>query len=304
VRVRRTVVLAGLVVLGATLVVLVRAPVRPRGQFAVRGHRVFGVGRGAVRAIEVALEGRRFSARRTAEGWEIDGRRASPGTAAALDDLLETVVGLRAVDSFRSRDRASYGLERPHATIEVGTARGVRRLVLGDMNAAGSAFYARRSGDPRVLQVGSALLSELERVFFNRDEQRKLAAGDRVLGLAGAARAAAEGAHLLEEEQSLVPVAPAEEETPVAEHLDAREALRLGRQIHLRRRRAGLARAGAAEVPEGEDAVVPVPPQHTERVAPDLGQLLDAGGVRRARARHAATLEKRGGPHKSPPWVN
>ena len=92
---RRTLVLAGLVVLGATLVVLVRAPLRPRGQFAVRGHRVFGLGRGAVRGIEVALEGRRFSARRTAEGWEIDGRRASPGTAAALDDLLETVVGLR-----------------------------------------------------------------------------------------------------------------------------------------------------------------------------------------------------------------
>jgi len=102
-----------------------------------------------------------------------------------------------------------------------------------------------------------------------------------------------------------VPVAPAEEEAPVAEHLDAREALRLGRQIqHLRRRRAGLAGAGAAEVPEGEDAVVPVPPQHTERVAADLGQLLDVGGVRRARARHAATLEKRGRPHKSPLWVN
>ena len=166
---RRTLILAGLVALGATLVVLVRAPVRPRGQLAVRGHRVFGVGRHAVRGIDVALEARRFGARRTAEGWEIDGQRASAGTAAALDDLLETVVGLRAVDSFRSRDTASYGLERPRATIEVVTARGVRRLAIGDLNAAGSALYARRSGDPRVLQVGSALLTDLERVFFNRD---------------------------------------------------------------------------------------------------------------------------------------
>ena len=169
---RRTLILAGLVALGATLVVLVRAPVRPRGQLAVRGHRVLGVGRHAVRGIDVALEARRFGARRTAEGWEIDGRRASPGTADALDDLLETVVGLRAVDSFRSRDTASYGLERPRATIEVVTARGVRRLAIGDLNAAGSALYARRSGDPRVLQVGSALLTDLERVFFNRDGPR------------------------------------------------------------------------------------------------------------------------------------
>ena len=169
---RRTAVLAALVALGAALVVLVRAPVRPRGQLAVRGHRVFGVGPHAVRGIDVVLEARRFGARRTAEGWEIDGRRASLGTAAALDDLLESLVGLRAVDSFRSRDAASYGLERPRATIEVATARGVRRLVIGDLNAAGSALYARRVGDPRVLQVGSALLSDLERVFFTRDQAR------------------------------------------------------------------------------------------------------------------------------------
>ena len=87
-------------------------------------------------------------------------------------DLVETVAGLRAVDSFRSRDSASYGLERPHAAIEVVTGRGVRRLVIGDLNAAGSAFYARRAGDPRVLQVGSGLLTGLERVFFNRDGPR------------------------------------------------------------------------------------------------------------------------------------
>ena len=151
------------------LVLLVRAPVRPRGQLAVRGHRVFGVGRHAGRGIDVVLEGRRFSARRRAEGWEIDGRRASAGTAEALDDLLTAVVGLRAVDSFRSRDAASFGLERPRGTVEVATARGARRLVIGDMNAGASALYARRLGDPRVLEVGTGFLTDLERIFFNRD---------------------------------------------------------------------------------------------------------------------------------------
>jgi hypothetical protein len=149
--------------------VVVRAPVRLAGKYAVRGHRVFGVAHHAVRGIDVALESRRFSARRTGEGWEIDGRPASAGTADALDDLLGTLVGFRAVDSFRSTDASSYGLEHPRATIEVTTARRSRRVVIGDPNAAGSAFYARRQGDPRVLQVGSALLGSLERVFFNRD---------------------------------------------------------------------------------------------------------------------------------------
>jgi Domain of unknown function (DUF4340) len=152
---------------------LVKAPVRRTGQLAVRGHRVFGVARHALRGIDVGLGSRRFSARRTADGWEMDGRPASTGTADALDDLVATLAGLRAVDSFRSRDGSSYGLEHPRATIEVTTAYRTRRVVIGELNAAGSAFFARREGDPRILQVGSALLGSLERVFFNRDGPRE-----------------------------------------------------------------------------------------------------------------------------------
>jgi hypothetical protein len=151
------------------LVLSVRAPVRQIGRDAVRGHRVFGVGRHAVRGIDVVLDGRRFSARRTAGGWETDGRPASAATADALHDLQDALVGLRSVDAFRARDTSSYGLDPPRATIEVLTARGVRRVVLGAMTSAGSAVYARRSGDPRVLQVGAGLLSALERVFYARD---------------------------------------------------------------------------------------------------------------------------------------
>jgi Domain of unknown function (DUF4340) len=73
------------------------------------------------------------------------------------------------VDVFRPRDRASYGLDHPAVTITVRTRQGARRVVLGESNAAGSAFYARRDDDPRVMQVGSGLLSALERVFYERD---------------------------------------------------------------------------------------------------------------------------------------
>jgi uncharacterized protein DUF4340 len=157
------------VVLGALLAVLVRAPVRPRGLFAVRGHRVFAVERSAVRGLEVVLDDRRLRAERTQRGWEIDGRATAAGATAALDDLLDTVVGLRAIDAFRSHDRAPYGLDRPRGTIELVTARGRRRLLLGSLNSAGSALYARREGDPRVLLVGTILLAEVERVFYARE---------------------------------------------------------------------------------------------------------------------------------------
>jgi hypothetical protein len=167
--VRRTLILAAVVALGALLLTIVHAPTRPRGKEGVRGHRVFGVAAGAVQGIEVELGGRRFHARRAPSGWELDGREANPRAAEALSDLLQSLVELRAVDVFRPRDGATYGLDRPHATVGLITARGVRRLVIGTLNAAGSAVYARREGAPRVVQIGTLLLSELERVFYVRD---------------------------------------------------------------------------------------------------------------------------------------
>jgi len=165
---RRTVALAALVTIGLVLFAVVRAPEPPRPP-AERGHRLFPVGRDAVRGLDVVLDDRRFSARRTGDGWTIDGATASAGTAAALDDLVGTLVGLRAVDVFRDRDGASYGLERPRATITLVTDGRSHRLDVGEPNAGSSAFYARRTGDPRILEVGALLVTELERVFYHRD---------------------------------------------------------------------------------------------------------------------------------------
>lgn len=151
------------------LAVLVRGPERRIGLYAVRGHRVFSMSRHAVLGADVRLGDRHFMARRTEHGWEIDGRAASPGTADALEDLLDTLIGLRAVDVFRSPEMSSFGLEQPRATIELVTARRPERLLIGGLNAAGSALYARRDDDPRVLQIGVLLLTEIERVFYNRD---------------------------------------------------------------------------------------------------------------------------------------
>jgi hypothetical protein len=160
-----------LVAVGAALLVAVRAPERTPAPSALRGHRVFRLSPGGVGAVEVEAAGRRFRARRVPTGWLLDDGPADQRTAAALDDLLDTLVGLRAVDVFRPRDTASYGLDRPEATITVHTGRRVRRVVLGAPNAAGSAFYARRDHDPRVMQVGSMLLSAIERVLSSNGER-------------------------------------------------------------------------------------------------------------------------------------
>ena len=67
-------------------------------------------------------------------------------------------------------DLRDFGLEPPAGTLVVTTARGTQRLALGKLNAAGSAVYARRGVEPRVLQVGVYVLETVERVLAPDDE--------------------------------------------------------------------------------------------------------------------------------------
>ena len=146
----------------------VRPPVVPIPS-AVRGHRVFGVTRAAVHAVAVEMGDRRFTAQQRDGSWELDGTPASRTAAAALDDLVDALVHLRAVDVFRPRDGSSFGLEQPTAVVTLTTSFRTRRVLVGAANAAGSASSARRDGSPRVVQIGAGVLSQLERVFYQRD---------------------------------------------------------------------------------------------------------------------------------------
>ena len=160
--------MTALVALGALLVTLVRAPERlpPPGE---RGHRIFRVSREAVRGIDVTLGERHFVAQRTADGWSIDGRPAGRRAAEALDDLSHMLTTLRAVDVFRHDEPSHFGLDDPSGTITLSTARGEHRLSLGSHNSASTTLYARRDDDPRLLQVGTLLISSLDRVLYSRD---------------------------------------------------------------------------------------------------------------------------------------
>ena len=103
---------------------------------------------------------------------------------------------------------------------------------------------------------------------------------DREVRLTHAACAATEGPDLLDEQQRLVTVRPADEEAPVAEDLEVHGALGLGRERRLRGRgSADVAWTGAAQVPVRQDALVPVGPLDAQRVAPDLLQPLDVSRV-------------------------
>jgi hypothetical protein len=126
----------------------------------------------AVQRLIFTHADRRLDARRDGSGWLVDGRPSGAALRDALDDLVAVLTSLRAVDRFRAPDDAPYGLDESPGTLEViGGGRHVR-LVLGRLNAAGSAVYARRDGSPRVVLLGAYLLSALDRVFYHRNRER------------------------------------------------------------------------------------------------------------------------------------
>ncbi len=164
---RRTAALALLVAVGGGLVLAVHGP--RRRPLAPEGIGLLGVSPAAVHGLDIVLGARHLSAERRPGGWAIDGTPGSAATAAALDDLVGTLARLRALDRFRGGEADAFGFAHPRAVVAVHTRRRTRQLVLGAANAAGSALYARRDHDPRVLQVGIGVLSDLERVFYFRD---------------------------------------------------------------------------------------------------------------------------------------
>jgi hypothetical protein len=158
-----------LVVLSAAaLLFVVEAPRRETGLESVRGPRVLRVRPDRVRRVELVGGARRLTAVRTTSGWEVDGRPADEATVEALDALVTTLAGLRALDAFRPGDRTALGLDPPAATLAVFTDRRERRLALGVPNAAGNGLYVERLGHPRVFVVGTGMLSAIDRVFFQQ----------------------------------------------------------------------------------------------------------------------------------------
>jgi hypothetical protein len=168
--VRRTLLLAFLVAIGGVGLYLVEAPYRPTSRELVRGSRLMKAQPSTIREVSAVLGERRFTATRADDGWRIDGAPAPAGVADALNDVVQTLVDLRAIDAFRGDGLAQFGLEQPRGSVTVVSADDTELLQLGDFNTTGSAIYARRDGDPRVFQIGVFLPSALERVFYQRDD--------------------------------------------------------------------------------------------------------------------------------------
>lgn len=124
---------------------------------------------------------------RRPDGWRLTAPVAGRAAPGAVAKLLDTLRGLRRVDTITPRQRtdrgldlAAYGLAAPLATLQIGRPEALHMLRIGQEAALGNTVYTLVDDDPDVIVTSRELLDALpaaaedfrDRALFHGDPAR------------------------------------------------------------------------------------------------------------------------------------
>jgi hypothetical protein len=136
-----------------------------RSTFDLRDKAVLNVEHDKLDAVEIASAGRTLRFVRPAGEWQI----ASPIEARAdysmVDSLVRRLAGLQmtAIVEEEPKDLRKYGLDRPAASVRLGSGSSQASLVLGSPAGNGDNVYAKDVSRAPVVSVASSVLEELKK---------------------------------------------------------------------------------------------------------------------------------------------
>jgi hypothetical protein len=135
-----------------------------RNTFDLRDKAVLSVDRDTVDALEIATAGRTLRFTRPAGEWQITAPIDARADYSAVDGLARRIAGLQmtAVVDEEPKDLRKYGLERPAATVRLGTGSAQASVALGSAAGPGD-VYARDLSRAPVVAVSSSVLEELKK---------------------------------------------------------------------------------------------------------------------------------------------
>ncbi len=141
-----------------------------RGREAGEEAPVLGIAAESITGLRVETGNRRLAAVRAGSTWRVlDPTPAAPRAVEAVGALADALARVVAIDTFTRAevDRGELGLEPPRmrVTVELDGGRAPVVLRLGDFVPTGGSVYASIDGDPRVLQIGALLATEVERTL-------------------------------------------------------------------------------------------------------------------------------------------
>ena len=137
-----------------------------RGTFDLRDKTVVRVERDKLESVEVAAGGREMKFVKSGAEWQIAAPVQGRADFNAVDGLVSRLTGLQmksvADAEADANELKKYGLDKPVATVRLGSGSSQAALAIGGTAEEGS-VYAKDAARPAVYTIEAALLDELKK---------------------------------------------------------------------------------------------------------------------------------------------
>lgn len=135
-----------------------------RGTFDLRDKAVLKLQNDKIDALEVTTPQRTVRFQKLNGEWQLAQPAVGRTDFSAVDGLVSRVSGLqmKSIASTDSTDLKRYGLDKPSATVRIGSGSSQATLVLGTAAGEGS-VYAKDLARPDVFAIDASLLDDLKK---------------------------------------------------------------------------------------------------------------------------------------------
>lgn len=135
-----------------------------RSTFDLRDKTALAVDREAADTIEIVTAVSTLQFKKANGDWQITQPAATRPDAAAIEGLLGRVSGLqmKKLEAAAPGSLASYGLEKPAATLRISGSGSPQELLIGSPAGEGE-VYAKNAARPEVFTVEASLLDDLKK---------------------------------------------------------------------------------------------------------------------------------------------
>ena len=135
-----------------------------RSTFDLRDKTALAFDQAAADAIEIVTAGGVVEFRKTNGEWQITQPATTRPDAAAIEGLLGRIAALemKKLEADAPASLASYGLDKPAATVRISGGGSQQTLLLGSASGDGE-VYAKNASRPEVFTVEATLLDDLKK---------------------------------------------------------------------------------------------------------------------------------------------
>jgi hypothetical protein len=132
------------------------------------------ISRDEISELELRRDGATVICRRDGEKWQVIEPAGAQVTSDLIVSFVENLTPEKEVQIMEesAKDLASYGLDRPRATVTVKGKSILATVLIGDRNPTRSAVYARKENSQQVVLLGSSV-SHYEDLIFETAGMKK-----------------------------------------------------------------------------------------------------------------------------------